>query len=297
MQENRLLVFFRLIRFYQWSKNILIFLPLFLAHKFFEINNLNVLVQGFFAFSLCASSLYIANDLIDINNDKTDVLKRNRPITSKKISFFSAKLIMAALAFSGFVLALLINEKVFFYILFYLILGLIYTFFLKKILFLDIIALSFFFTFRILFGAEIINISVSFWLLVFSIFFFFSFAVLKRYSELVMNLKKEHVSGRSYTKNDLPLLKIIGISSGYLSVIIFALYINSANVKELYPKYYYLILVIPILLYWISYYWFKVSRMQIKCDPIYFMIRDRVSYIIIFLFIAVFYLASGLVQW
>ncbi len=270
----------RALRPHQWAKNVLLFVPAILAHRYRDPGVLFHLVLAFFSFSLCASSVYVLNDLLDLESDRQHRSKKRRPLASGALSIPSGiALGIGALAAGlgvavvwlplGFQLALLG----------YLALTTAYSVFLKRKLLLDVIMLALLFTYRVLAGGIAVNVDVSFWLLAFSLFFFTGLAFVKRYSELVALQEKElaWVPGRNYTVIDLDLVRSIGPASGIASVLVMCLYLNSPEVRELYAQPEVLILIAPVLLYWISRIWFLAGRNELDDDPVVFAIRDRVS--------------------
>ena len=134
----------------------------------------------------------------------------------------------------------------------------------------------------------LVNVSLSFWLIAFSTFIFLSLAFVKRYSELMKTTDETGLKerGREYVKGDLTLLQIMGIVSGFLSVIVFSLYIDSHEVSQLYSSPHFLWGISLLFLFWISRIWVITNRGEMTEDPIVFTIKDPSSYII-FLIIGV----------
>jgi 4-hydroxybenzoate polyprenyltransferase len=146
---------------------------------------------------------------------------------------------------------------------------------------------------RIIAGTLAISAQWSFWLLAFSMFFFLSLAIAKRVSELE-NVKKENKGdpvARGYKITDISMLNSTGISAGYISVLVIALYINSAKVADIYHKPEILWFICPLLLYWIGRLWIITSRGLMHEDPIVFALRDRTSIVILALIGLVFSIA------
>jgi len=135
------------------------------------------------------------------------------------------------------------------------------------------------YTMRIIAGAAATGIPPSFWLLALSTFAFMSLGVVKRYTELYDADKAGTVGGhgRGYSAGDLPLLLSLGTAAGFCSVVVMALYINSADSQLLYTHKRALWLVCPLMLYWISRVWLLTSRGQMPDDPVVFAMRDRIS--------------------
>lgn len=267
----------RAMRPHQWVKNLLILLPVFASHEF---AGLELIVIAMAAFSLTASSVYIVNDISDLDADRAHARKRNRPFASgaAKVSqglWLAAALVAAA---AGLSLAFLPSE-------FMAVLGLYalttvaYTFWLKRKLLVDIITLAGLYTTRILAGGAATGISISPWLLAFSMFVFFSLAAIKRQAELVDQERngRHSVPGRAYQSDDLAVVRGMAISSGQAAVLVLALYINSPAVIGLYTHPYVLWLLCPILFYWLSRMELLTHRGFMHDDPVVFACRDRIS--------------------
>jgi 4-hydroxybenzoate polyprenyltransferase len=161
----------------------------------------------------------------------------------------------------------------------YYITTLAYSFGLKRVVLIDITTLAGLYTSRIVAGAVAIDVPLSFWLLLFSIFLFLSLALVKRYTELLAMKRHGGMNaiGRGYHVEDLPILHSFGTASGYLGVLVLALYINSPAIAPLYrhPEVFWFQCV--LLLYWISRIWLKAHRGEMHDDPIVFAFKDKVS--------------------
>lgn len=285
------------IRIHQWFKNILLFLPIIMAHRFFDLDLLldNVLV--FISFSLTASAGYIFNDILDLEADRQHPIKKQRPFAAGLLSVKSGFIAFLFLILCGFTIALFTIPMLFSIILLlYLIITTTYSLFLKRKMIIDVIALSILYNIRIIAGGVAITVPISSWLIVFSMFFFISLAFMKRYNDLItLGDIKQNMVGRGYIKEDLAIVGSAGLSSGYISLLVFTLYIYSDHVKALYKQPFLLWLVIPVILYFISRMWLKTTRGEMTNDPIIYIIKDRFSYIILVIIIAIFILAKTMV--
>jgi 4-hydroxybenzoate polyprenyltransferase len=270
------------IRPHQWVKNLLIFVPLFVSNQWYIPNLIIRALIGFISFSLIASSVYVINDIFDIQNDRAHIKKKYRPFAASDISIGHGLIIFLFFALAGLFAGYLLDVIYFFLLMTYLILNLLYSIYLKKFVLIDILILSQFYTLRVVSGGIITNIELSFWLLAFSVFIFFSLAIAKRYTELISsnNYNKNNIKGRGYTINDLDILNIMGVTSGYLAVLVLALYINSPEVVLIYSSPKILWGVCIIFFYWISYIWMKASRGELDEDPVTFAIKDRTSLVV-----------------
>ncbi len=267
------------IRLHQWVKNLLVFIPFFLDHRFNDANAFIQLVMAFLCLSLIASFTYIINDLLDLESDRQNQYKRNRPFASCLISIKQAVVLMLFLLVGIIVLLSLLSFPVIITLLVYLATTLSYSFYFKRIAILDVTILAGLFSLRVITGVVSIESEWSFWLLAFSMFFFLSLAFAKRYSE-VENLRvegRESTVGRGYVVDDLPMLNSSGIAAGYISILVIALYIESEKVREMYSHPEILWLICPLLLFWIGRIWLITGRGEMHEDPIVFAIKDKVS--------------------
>ncbi|HEY9050676.1 MAG TPA: UbiA family prenyltransferase [Gammaproteobacteria bacterium] len=275
-----LAVLARAFRVHQWVKNVLVFVPLLMAHRFHEPMLLSKAVLAYIAFCLCASSVYLLNDMMDIDDDRHHRSKKNRPIASGELPIVAALLLFPLLFVLGFGLALFSVSVSFAWLLgLYYALTLAYSFSLKRQMMIDVIVLAGLYTSRIAGGAFAINVELSFWLITFSVFVFLSLALVKRYAELLVlqGSGAEAIKGRGYCVDDLPTLLSLGTASAYLSVLVMALYLDTDKVADLYTRPYILWLLCPIMLYWIGRIWMITHRGQMHDDPIVFAIKDPVS--------------------
>ncbi|MBK1647549.1 UbiA family prenyltransferase [Rhabdochromatium marinum] len=286
---------FKALRLHQWSKNLLIFVPLLAAHRFDE---LGLLVQGMLAFvlfGLCASSVYLLNDLLDLEDDRHHATKRHRPFAAGRLSLHSGLLAIPVLLLTAFLGAWWLLPQAFIAVLaLYYALTLAYSLVLKRQIVIDVITLASLYTLRIIAGAAALAIPLTFWMLAFSMFMFLSLALVKRYAELRQARVKGRTNqarGRGYYPDDLEMLASLGASSGYVAVMVLALYINDLSATTLYRQPEVIWLACPLLLLWISRVWMLTHRGQMHDDPVVFAIRDRMSLIIGGLFVLVFWAA------
>ena len=286
--KNLLIDALKAMRPHQWVKNILIFAPLMLSYQFLNISSITEAVMAFLAFSLTASGLYIVNDLQDIEADRAHPTKRNRPFASGRLSKnwgISQAVIVLVIAFS---IAAYLNPKFLVVQIIYAIISASYSFKLKQVVLLDVSLLAVLYTLRIIAGTFAVSVDLSYWLIVFSIFIFTSLAMVKRVSELY-NLKlqgKEEVGGRGYTIYDHEIMSAMGSASGFVSVLVLALYIHDPLTAERYSHPQWLWMIVPSILYWIGRVWILAHRGQMNEDPVVFAVHDKVSYFIL-LFIGV----------
>jgi 4-hydroxybenzoate polyprenyltransferase len=289
-------VWLKALRLHQWMKNALIFVPLLAAH---QLVNPLLLVQGlaaFILFGLCASSVYLLNDLLDLADDRHHTSKRHRPFAAGRLSIKSGLLAFPLLLLAAFGGAVWLLPWLFSLILLgYYVLTLAYSLSLKRQMAVDVMALAMLYTVRIIAGAAAFGLALTFWVLAFSMFIFLSLALVKRYSELREARKKgrtEKTRGRGYYPADLEMISSLGASSGYLAVMVLALYINDKATAALYRYPQLIWLACPLLLFWITRVWMLTHRGLMHDDPVVFAVRDRVSLMVGALFCLVFWVAA-----
>jgi 4-hydroxybenzoate polyprenyltransferase len=275
------LLFLKMIRVHQWLKNLLILVPLLASHRLTSFRDLGFAATAFLAFSCCASSVYLLNDLLDLESDRQHARKRHRPIASGRISARRAALVGMLLLATSVGLAFQVSALFALALAIYFALTLTYSLRLKRQVVVDVMLLAALYTIRVLAGAVATAVVPSFWLLAFSMFLFLSLAVVKRYSEMLVTLsqEKQQAAGRGYTVQDLPVLLSLGVSTGVAAIVVLALYINDPATSKLYPSTLWLWLVPPLMLYWISRVWMKAHRGEMHDDPVVFAMRDWQSLI------------------
>jgi 4-hydroxybenzoate polyprenyltransferase len=273
------LTWLKAARLHQWVKNILVFVPALVAHRFTDPIVLARSLQAFVAFSLCASSVYIINDLLDLDADRRHPRKRRRPFAAGTLSVRSGVLAAMVLISISALVAWYTGPRFSLVLASYYILTFAYTFSLKRAALVDVLALAALYTLRIVAGAAATMIRPSFWLLAFSIFVFLCLGIVKRYAELHDAVREGRVGGhgRGYSGADLHLLMSMGLASGFCAVIVMALYINSPDSQVLYRHIEPMWLICPLLLYWLSRMWLLASRGQMDDDPVVFAVKDRIS--------------------
>lgn len=266
----------RALRVHQWLKNLLLFVPLLTSFAFLDPPSVLAAVLGFFAFSCVASATYLVNDLLDLGADRTHPRKRHRPLAAGRIPITTALAVGAGLLCTGLVLAALVNPRFVALLLAYLVLTSAYSWVLKHYVLLDVMMLATLYTLRILAGSVAIGVATSSWLLAFSVFMFFSLALVKRCSELVslMELSRHKTSGRDYNVTDLLVLWPLGVGAGLCSVVVFGLFISTPDTQLRYASPQLMWLVGLGLMYWLGRLWIKTARGQMHDDPLVFALRD-----------------------
>lgn len=284
------------LRLHQWAKNLLIFVPLLASHEFRQVASVFTGLIAFLLFGLCASSVYVLNDLLDLADDRHHPSKRHRPFAAGDLSLFSGVvafplLLLAAFAGSWVLLPHLFTVSLQGYYL--LTLG--YSLGLKRVMAVDVVALALLYTLRLVAGTFAFDLVLTFWMLAFSMFMFLSLALVKRYSELrdarATGAKKK-TRGRGYYPADLEMVSSLGAASGYLAVMVLALYIQDPATVVLYHHPKVIWLACPLLLFWISRTWFLAHRGEMNDDPVVFAMEDRTSLLTGACFGIIFWLAS-----
>jgi len=283
------------LRLHQWVKNLLIFVPLAAAHKMSDMFLLSQVVIAFFAFGLCASSVYVLNDLLDMEADRAHPSKKNRPFAAGTIPAKSGLLMFPALLALGIgTAALWLPIQFLAVLIFYYVLTLAYSLKLKAVVLGDVLVLAGLYTLRIISGAAVVSVPLSFWLLGFSMFLFLSLAMVKRYSELLSVAergKQDFAAGRGYQVADLDTLISLGSASGYTSVLVLALYVNSEDVTALYTFPLAIWFICPAVLYWVSRVWLTARRGNMHDDPVVFAVKDPVSRFVAIICAAILFIA------
>jgi len=281
----------RQMRPHQWMKNLLVFVPLITSHQFTHPPLLVKAAVAFLSFGLIASSVYVLNDLLDLQSDRLHHRKRSRPFASGQLSLAWAFCLVPALLASGFGLVALLIPSALGVLFIYYILTCLYSYWLKGKLLLDVFALGGLYTIRIVMGSAAYHVDLSVWLLSFSMFLFLSLGFAKRSAELynVASAGAEANRRRAYKPSDLPVVNIFGIAAGFSSSLVLTLYMNSDNVRVLYSNPDVLWLLFPLVLYWLSRIWIIASRGEMDEDPVLFAAKDRTTILVV--------LACALVMW
>jgi 4-hydroxybenzoate polyprenyltransferase len=269
----------RALRPHQWTKNVLVFVPVLTAHRIHDEAALAAATVAFAAFCLAASATYLLNDLADLEHDRRHPDKRRRALAAGELPLWAAALLAPLLLAAAFMLALPLALPFLAELAGYAAATTAYSLWLKRIVLVDAFTLAGLYAVRILAGAAAIDVPVSHWLLVFSLFMFLSLALAKRHAELSGLARREiaEASGRGYRAGDRDLVGVIGAASGQISVLVFSLYITSPEVGVLYARPWLLWVACPIFLYWIARVWLLAYRDALQEDPLVFALRDPVS--------------------
>ena len=271
------------LRVYQWVKNVLLVVPIALAHELHDTQALISVLFGFLAFSCTASTVYIINDIADVEHDRMHPRKRHRPLAAGHLS------VPVAVALAGLLLACAITITITLmppafagWLAFYAVVTTAYSFVIKRLVLIDVIALAGLYSLRIAAGGAAADVPVSTWLLGFSLFLFMSLAFLKRYTELLDTIERDGrtVSGRGYHVGDADFVLVAGAALGFVAILVFTRYLDAQQVRDLYTHPEYLWLIAPCLVFWVSHLWLRAHRGEMHDDPIVFAARDAASWVV-----------------
>jgi len=266
------------LRLHQWAKNVLVFLPVVAAHRIGDPDVLPRALAAFVAFGLVASAVYVINDIADLEVDRAHPSKRNRPFASGALPVTAAAWLVPALLAAGGAAAWESPTGFRLLLAGYFLATLAYSFGVKRSPLLDVMVLAGLYTARIYAGAFATGIPVSEWLASFSMFLFLSLAFLKRASELLA--REAGTPGRGYLAADREAVFSMGVSAGYLSVLVLALYLSSPEVRRLYARPQWLWALCPLVLYWVSWMWLRARRGEVHEDPVLFALKDPATYVV-----------------
>ena len=267
----------RALRPYQWVKNLLVVVPTIAAHRMSEPELFGLNLLAFCCFCLAASGVYLANDVFDVESDRLHPRKRLRPVASGELVIPTAKVLSIVCIVAAIVLAwTTVSREFASLVLLYVAAAGAYSTRLKREPVVDVFLLAGLYVVRVIAGGVATAIPISSWLLAFAMFLFLSLAFVKRYTELF--LIKGPLVGRGYVASDDRWLPAIGISSGYMAVLVLALYISSSEVARLYREPATLWWLCPLLLFWVTRLWFRASRAISHDDPVIEALRDPMTY-------------------
>jgi 4-hydroxybenzoate polyprenyltransferase/phosphoserine phosphatase len=282
-QTNVFFAVLRAIRPHQWLKNVLVFVPLMTAHMIGDVHAVLRTADAFLAFCMCASSIYLLNDLLDLPSDRRHPRKRMRPLAAGALPLSYAIVLAPALFLGGAYIASMDGWDALGVLGLYVAISVAYSAHLKTFVIIDVITLAILYTMRIFVGGVAAHVELSFWILAFSMCMFLSLALIKRCSELtaMAKIQREHAHGRDYALSDRAVVLSLGVASGFAAVLVFALFINTAHVAATYHHPQVLWLLCITMLYWIARMWVKTERGEMHDDPLVYAARDRASLIML----------------
>lgn len=280
-RTQSLALFLRQIRPKHWVKNTLVFLPVVCAHRFDDLGAWLSAATAFVFFSAGASGQYLLNDLRDLRGDREHPEKRHRPLAAAQISLALARIVAIFLILGSTAAGWLLQPGFAVVLGAYHLLAMAYSYRLRSTAMADVVLLAGLYATRVFAGGAVTDIIISPWLLSFSLFLFFSLALLKRFSEIRQNHPGYDSQCRPYTAMDTPVLLIFGVASGTISVLVLALYLQHPLVATLYRHPERLSLLCPLLMFWIARLWLQANRGDVDEDPLVFVLGDVTSYVVL----------------
>jgi 4-hydroxybenzoate polyprenyltransferase len=277
--------YLRLIRIPQWIKNTFLFVPLLFSLNLFEFSFLGKTIAGFFIFCFTSSIVYIVNDINDVEADKAHPVKKNRPIAAGKIQIKNAYLLAGILAVPILISLQFFNLEFAILLLTYFLLNFFYTISLKHIVILDIFSIAAGFMIRVLSGAFIINVEISYWLILTTMFISLFIASMKRDSELRLLIRDQSSSTRKvlneYSTN---LTRQIGTVAASAVIICYALYTVSQRTVKIFGNEN-LIFTTPFVVFGIFRYMYLVYMNEEGENTTQIMIRDVPMIVTVLLYV------------
>ena len=270
---------FRAMRPHQWSKNVLLFVSIAAAHRLLDLPAVLATSLAFVAFSLTASATYLVNDLLDLDTDRRHPRKRLRPFAAGDVSVATGLVAIIGLSSVAGALCLFLPPLFTLMLTVYVITTLAYSFRLKRAALADVLTLAGLYTLRILAGTAAAGITISSWLLAFSMFTFISLAIAKRCAELTGTKVEEgaRIAGRGYYPGDLEVLGGMASASSFCASLVLAIYTNQPYVTGRYASPELLWLLCPFLIFILNRILILARRGQMDDDPIVFCARDRLT--------------------
>jgi 4-hydroxybenzoate polyprenyltransferase len=283
-----------LIRPAQWLKNTLVFLPFLLAHDLSSPQRWTAAILAFIAFSACASTSYVFNDVLDRYQDRLHPRRRTRPLASGEMPLVSALLLPIPLLAIAAACCAFLPWQASLVLAGYAAATAFYSAVAKERVMADVIILALLYTSRLIFGSFATGNIVSPWLAGFSLCLFLSLALCKRVSELMVWRSIDHSGaiGRKYETGDIPILEMMAVASGFLACLIMTLYIQSPEILILYRRPLLLWVGLVALLYWLGRLFIYTHRGKCPDDPLLFALQDRTTLLVlaiagIFVFLAI----------
>ncbi|TYB82966.1 UbiA family prenyltransferase [Maritimibacter fusiformis] len=264
----------RALRPHQWVKNVLLFLPLLAGHVFVPGPWFAALI-GLIAFSLAASSIYVVNDLLDLEADRLHPTKRNRPFASGKVPIGVGMAAGVASGLAALIIAAFLGWPMLGIVTLYMALSLAYSLRLKRLRWIDIATLASLYTIRVVAGALASGVGISGHLIAFVFPVFIALGAVKRITELTLATSDDRLPGRGYGRSDrgdLLNVAVLGMVGALLS---FFLYSFTDQARALYPTRLWLWLALVPIGLWLV----RMIRMgwlgRQDYDPIVFALTDK----------------------
>ena len=286
------MVYLQALRWHQWFKNVLVFVPLLAAHRLFEPALLGGALLAFAAFSLCASSIYVLNDLIDLQTDRLHPVKKQRPLASGRLPIGHAVGLILVLLGATLAIGAMLPPLLLIVLALYFVLMLAYCLWLKDIPYIDALTLGTGYASRIVAGAAAVGMLASPWLLGVAVLFFSGLTLLKRYAELVTLHLHTGVQTRvrGYAGYSGGTIARVGKLSGILAVLVLATY-GYIHQRQ-HAGFAFVAGVCVLLSYWMMHMWGLARQSRIAGDPVSFAYKDPTSQVIACLLSTVLLIAA-----
>ena len=260
-------------------KNFLLFVPLLTSQSEVDLIAVRLAFFGFLGFSLVCSANYILNDLVDLDSDKQVEYKSRKPIAAGQVNTGTAKVYAIFVLTIGLLICLSCSRDFALFGFIYVLLGISYTLKIKNLPQVNLVVLVLFYEIRIFAGANLFNLVVSFWLILFSFTIFSSLAFLKKYAKVeILNTSEPDQESRRNSRRELAYFGQFGISFAVLSILTFALYLNSEEVKLVYQNPKILWVLVPLIQYLLLRIWNRAMNGHMHYDPIIFIFKDKSSF-------------------
>ncbi|MDJ0826061.1 MAG: UbiA family prenyltransferase [Rhodobacter sp.] len=285
----------RALRPHQWVKNVLLLVPAIAAHQF-DLATLALVLLGIAAFSAAASSIYIVNDLLDLEADRLHATKHRRPFANGAVPIKVGMATSLALGLLALGLGAYLGAAFLGVVALYMVLSLAYSLTLKRLRWIDIAALASLYTLRVIAGAMAVDVYVTGYLLVFIFPAFVTLGCVKRMTEVTLAKGDERLPGRGYGKPDRGDLLNVACLGAFAAVLIFFLYSFTDQGRALYPTQWLLwVAILPLAAWLVRMIWLGYKGRQ-DYDPIVFAMRDKHGLGLICLTLSIMFYAAGLWQ-
>jgi len=282
------------LRPHQWVKNVLLFVPALAAHRF-DGGSLLTVLFGIAAFCAAASSIYLVNDLLDIDADRQHQTKCRRPFAAGTLSVGAGLVAFGVLTCVALGIGLALGPAFLGVVTLYIVLSISYSFKLKRMRWIDIATLASLYTIRVVAGAAALGVAASGYLLVFIFPVFVALGAVKRLTELTLATSDDRLPGRGYGRPDRDdLLNVAGLAT-FAAVLNFFLYSFTEQAVSLYPIQWLMwVAVLPIAAWLVRMVWLGYTGKQ-DYDPIIFAMRDRYGLTLLILTLILLFYSAGII--
>ena len=252
----------------QWTKNIFVLAPLFFSKHLFEWDRMEAALQAFLAFCLIASAVYVLNDIVDVEKDRLHPKKKNRPLAAGLIGKWSAVVYGILIYLVALWVGFQVNPTVLWFLLLYFFMNLLYSFWLKNVVLVDIFIIAFGFVIRVLVGVWAIQVTPSPWLLLCTFLLALFLGLCKRRAEIIV-LQDSAGSHRKILKeyNERLLDQLISLVAS-ATIMAYSLYTFNSTPSNL------MMITIPFVLFAIFRYLYLVYTKKSGGEPSSILLGD-----------------------